>query len=204
MAEQIEQQVSEIFRQDAARAPALDAGVPHTVARIVRRRRVRRGLAAGLLVAALAIGTPIGHSVMSKEPARRSGTLTDLNTADCSPPESLTTVPARSTAFDGTVTAIAQDTQTADRSMRTAAVTFTVHHWFRGGTGATATAIMPAPLPPEVYVSEYGPAYTLGTRLLVIGAARPGSGRLQAWGCGYTRYYDEQTAAAWRHSVRGG
>jgi hypothetical protein len=210
MAEHIEQRVAEIFQEDAGRAPALDAGVPDKVVSILRRRRARRGLAAGLAVAALAIGAPIAHSMMRDEPAppttaARSGALPDSGMADCAPPESLAAVAAQSMSFDGTVTTIAEDAQTADPSARNATVTFKVNEWFRGGSGATATAIMSAPLPANLIVSEAGPAYTVGTRLLVSGQAigGPGNGRLQAWGCGYTRYYDEQTATAWRQAIRG-
>ena len=211
MADRFEQQVSEVFREDAGRAPALAAGAPEQVVRIVRRRRARWGLAAGLTIATLAIGTTLGHRVLSDEPvpptaAGRSGALPDSRMADCMPPESLAAVAALSMSFDGTVTAIVEDARTTSVDLRNATVTFKVNEWFRGGSGATATAVMQAPLPPDVLVSEAGPAYTVGTRLLVSGEAIGGqrSGRLQAWSCGYTRYHDEQTAAAWRQAVRGG
>lgn len=43
-------------------------------------------------------------------------------------------------------------------------------------------------------------AYGVGTRLLVSGGPRWGGPPLRdaiAWGCGFTRYYDPQTAADW-------
>jgi hypothetical protein len=211
MAEQIEQRLSEVFREDAGRAPALGAGVPEQVVRMVRRRRARWGLAAGLTVAVLAVGIPMGLGMVSDEPAPptavgRSGALPDSGMADCMPPKSPAAVAARSVSFDGTVTAIVEDAQPADPSMRNATVTFKVSQWFRGGSGPTATAVMQAPLPRNFIASEAGPPYTVGTRLLVSGEAigGQGSGRLQAFSCGYTRYYDEETAAAWRQAVRGG
>jgi hypothetical protein len=41
-------------------------------------------------------------------------------------------------------------------------------------------------------MSESPPSYSVGTRLLV---SREDA---IAWGCGFTRYVDEETAAAWR------
>jgi hypothetical protein len=210
MAEQIERRLAEVFREDAGRAPALSAGVPDEVVRLVRRRRTRWGLAAGLTVAVLAVGTPAAYNFVTEEPAPPvaaggSGAPPEMVAADCNPPESVAAVAALPMSFDGTVTAIVEDPQPADLGLRNATVTFQVNEWFRGASdakaGTTATAIMPAPLAPNEFVSEAGPAYTLGTRLLVSGEVK--GGRLQARGCGYTRYYDEQTAAAWRQAMPG-
>ncbi|WP_305789061.1 hypothetical protein [Symbioplanes lichenis] len=195
MAEPIEQRLAEIFREDAGRAPELDTAAPERVVRTVRRRRAGWVLAASLTVAALAL-TPV---VMRDDPAARGGPLPDSGLSDCLPPESLAAVAARTLSFDGTVTAIAVDTS---RDVPTATVTFEVNEWFRGGSGPTATATMQAPLPPHVLAGEAGPVYEIGTRLLVSGDTA--AGRATAWGCGYTRYYDDRTAAAWRQAVRGG
>ncbi|WP_306215414.1 hypothetical protein [Actinoplanes sp. RD1] len=197
-----EQRISAVFHEDAGRAPALDADVAEQVVRIVRRRRTRWGVAAGATVAVLAIGASAGAGMLRDEPAPPAatgprGALPGAGSFDCEPPESPAAVAARTMSFDGTVTAIAEDPVTGTRD---ATVTFKVNEWFRGGPGPTATATMRAPLPPNVLESEAGPAYTTGTRLLVSGDA-PG-GRLRAWGCGYTRYYDDQTAAAWRQAAR--
>jgi hypothetical protein len=202
MGERIEQRIAEVFREDAGRAPVLDAEVSGQVVSVVRRRRARWGIAAGLTVAVLAIGAPLARDAISDEPAPpaaagRSGALPGLPLADCQPPESPAAVAALAVSFDGTVTAIA-----GEAGQETAVVTFQVGEWFRGGPGATTTAILPAPLPPGRVVGEAGPAVTTGTRLLVSGDAL-GGGRLLARMCGYTRYYDDRTAAAWRRAVNG-
>ena len=44
----------------------------------------------------------------------------------------------------------------------------------------------------------------LGTRLLVSGEDRWDEGAMKhpiVWSCGFTRYYDRETAAAWRDAV---
>jgi hypothetical protein len=41
-------------------------------------------------------------------------------------------------------------------------------------------------------MSESPPSYAVGTRLLVSGEDQI------VWACGFTRYFDEETAAAWR------
>ena len=49
-------------------------------------------------------------------------------------------------------------------------------------------------------LSEAPPSYEVGTRLLVSGESRYGEGISKdgvAWGCGFTRYYDTETASAW-------
>jgi hypothetical protein len=82
-------------------------------------------------------------------------------------------------AFDGTITAVGSTV-----------VTFEVHEVFAGD------------VPDEVRIdlgpattsrrSESGPSYSVGTRLLVKVDGT------SAIGCGATRYFDEETAAAWR------
>ena len=83
-------------------------------------------------------------------------------------------VAARDLAVDGTVTAIDDGR-----------VTFDVH-----GTGESVTVDMAPPVPSRR--SDTAPSYSVGTRLLVSGDDGT------AWGCGWTRYYDEETAADWR------
>ncbi|MFD1948854.1 hypothetical protein [Nocardioides aestuarii] len=83
-------------------------------------------------------------------------------------------------SFDGTVTAI-----------EGGEVAFEVHETFGDGDlPAERTVRMGAPVTPTH--SEAAPSYSVGTRLLVTGSGA------QAWGCGGTLYYDEETAAAWR------
>jgi len=91
-------------------------------------------------------------------------------------------------------------------------VTFKVREWFSGGRFDTVTVDMqsvaagPAdPSDPTYSDPEYaGYAYGVGSRLLVSGEARWGGSALQspiAWGCGFNRYYDPETASAWRDAL---
>ncbi|MGZ5398677.1 MAG: hypothetical protein ACXWDL_00970 [Nocardioides sp.] len=83
------------------------------------------------------------------------------------------------TRFDGAITAIGAS-----------GATFEVNEVFAGDVPGTVTVDLgPAT---TSRASESSPSYSVGTRLLVstIGST--------ALGCGDTRYYDEETAAAWR------
>ncbi|MEJ5947008.1 hypothetical protein WDZ17_17070 [Pseudokineococcus basanitobsidens] len=109
-------------------------------------------------------------------------------------------------AFDGTITRI--DTGSLFQSNR---VTFEVTTWFRGpDTGAPASITLPmSPAEPRAGADGITredsrmldtPSYTVGTRMLVAGAARFGGGPLEdpvVWGCDFTRYYDQPTAQQW-------
>jgi hypothetical protein len=108
-------------------------------------------------------------------------------------------------AFDGSVSAIRHGS--ADTSMVGAAepdtVTFTVHEWFRGGTGdATVTLAFPRATPVSDRPDETTLNYGLGTRILVRGEIPPGGtfpdqvqiGEI----CGPSNYYDATAAAILR------
>lgn len=79
-------------------------------------------------------------------------------------------------------------------------VTFAVQEWFSGGSGDTVTVDLPAPYDEAAGSSTPGPVYGVGSRLLVSGADRSEGAPLEpiAWLCGFTRYYDEETATSWR------
>jgi hypothetical protein len=56
-------------------------------------------------------------------------------------------------------------------------------------------------LPGSADPSDPGYAYGAGSRLLVSGEARWGGSPLEhpiAWGCGFSRNYDPETATTWR------
>jgi hypothetical protein len=112
-------------------------------------------------------------------------------------------ISTRSFAFDGTVTDISPGTSNkpGKGQMDTVAVSFSVTEWWRGGSGFTATVDMPRPGTARHENDESPPAFQVGTRLLVAGEPRWGGAPLEdaiAWPCGFTRYYDERTAAEWR------
>lgn len=122
----------------------------------------------------------------------------------------LQTLQNRAFAFDGTVVSIGPE-----RYNRVAGpagdpgylgVTFKVNGWFRGGSQATVTVDMLSPtkeLINDGSISSQKASYGIGSRLLVSGEPRWGGLPLQdpvGWACGFTRYYDQQTADSWRHA----
>ena len=111
---------------------------------------------------------------------------------------------ARAFAFDGVVTSVGlpvSDTgEYADMGLP--GVTFEVREWFAGGTGDTVTVDLQADSgdPAEADFS-----YGIGSRLLISGESRSDGAPLEspiAWMCGFSRYFDEGTAAAWRTATR--
>jgi hypothetical protein len=78
-----------------------------------------------------------------------------------------------------------------DTEPRMSTVTVKVNRWYRGGSGESTNVLMPSPRRSE----DAPPDYDVGTRLLLSGARTP-DGYL-AWSCGFSRYYDKQTAATW-------
>jgi hypothetical protein len=104
-------------------------------------------------------------------------------------------------AFDGTVVSAVPNPDRAAMP-RTWTVTFTVHEWFRPSTGGTQTkALLWAGPGGRVQVSDAA-SYEIGDRLLISGRTDTGLTEPlippQAWGCGFSRTYDEATAATWR------
>jgi hypothetical protein len=102
-------------------------------------------------------------------------------------------------ALDGTVTEMGMQrfTQVPEDPVSYYAVTFRVHSWYRGGAGETVTLHMEWPFPrtPEGESTE---TYAVGTRLLASGVLSDVAGEgLIGQGCGFSRYYDEATAAEW-------
>lgn len=186
-------------------------GVVH---RPVRRRNPRGSwLVAGAVAASIAGGAVVvaaPWSVQTTRPdivATGTGALPEGESAtgagSCAVDYSLTTLAERTFAFAGTVIAI--DTGGLFGTNR---VTFQVQEWFRGGTATEVTLDMVPPIEPGGTATDSRqlttPSYTVGTRLLVSGASRGGDAQLEdgiVWGCGFTRYYDPTTAAAWRDAM---
>ncbi|WP_420111260.1 hypothetical protein [Pseudactinotalea sp.] len=93
-------------------------------------------------------------------------------------------------AFDGVVTGTGPSvSDRAGAVLGYTGVTFEVREWFAGGSGAEVTV-------------DLSSRPSIGTRLLVAGAARWGGQPLDApvsWqGCGFVRYFDPDLADAWR------
>lgn len=138
------------------------------------------------------------------EPIAGHGALPANTSASCVEPYDLTTLKRRAFAFDGTISRTVPMQPTADGGGPPPGyltVTFIVHEWFRGGEQTTVTLDMFGP----TVSSAQQTSYSIGTRLLVSGQPRWGGSPLQApiaWGCGFTRYYDQPTAASWRQTFR--
>lgn len=124
-------------------------------------------------------GAELQPPVDGPVPDTRTGAVELDSRSGCIKEYDADAVASRGFAFDGTVVGIDD-----------AGVTFEVHEWFVGDQPATVTVRMGGPTQPGM--SESAPSYSVGTRLLVSGEEDT------AWACGFTRYYDEQTAATWR------
>ena len=137
-------------------------------------------------------------------PARR-GPLGQGGTSSASCIEEYTprAVTERAFAFDGVVTAIGPSVTDGggEADLDYAGVTFRVERWYAGGSADTVTVDLPPPAEQQVRSDDFDPTYGIGTRLLVSGESRWGGDDPLAaplgWTCGFTRYYDEATAAAW-------
>ena len=136
-----------------------------------------------------------------EQAASATGPVSFSATASCVEEYSPRAMTGRAFAFDGTVTEIGESvTDRGDSGdLGYSGVTFRVDEWFVGDGPGTFTVDMGAPT--KSRMSESAPSYGVGSRLLVSGEDRWGEGGLEdpiAWGCGFTRYFDEDTAAAWR------
>jgi hypothetical protein len=216
MSTRIEQELRELFVADAGRTTS--AGLPDVARTIVRRRRTMR---ASWGVATLAAGSAIVFGVASIG----NQSVDSQDVLQATPPDSVTgralpggnsgrcvekytsaSVANRSFAFDGTVTSIGPgSTDRNDQGLGYVSVTFLVHEWFTGGSNDTVTVDVASPdwdANPQT-----APSFAVGSRLLVSGEPRWGGEPLEAavaWGCGFTRYFDDTTATAWRATTSDG
>jgi hypothetical protein len=183
-----------------------------------RRRYVLAGTAAaGLLVAAGTVGTVVtvtggdsggttSSEALDDPTGDRSGELPEAGAASCVAgwEEDRPIAEQLDFAFDGVVTDVgpALTDRPGSGGLVLVGVTFQVREWFAGGTGPEVTVDMQPPLRPgEGRSDDTVPAFAAGSRLLVGGSPRWGGAPLDdpiAWGCGFTRYYDQGTADAWR------
>jgi hypothetical protein len=192
--------VSEYLNAPAATSPrwqwvAVPAAVLVTVAVVVG-------------VAALSDRPTTSGPVVAPPPSAQQGALFGGpdSAVSCVKEYSPQEVARRSFAFDGTVTGIGQATTgRSDRGpLSLAGVTFEINEWFKGGSEDTVMVDLPPPVAAgrSREGSESSSAYEVGTRLLVSGEPRWGGlAPLKdpiAWGCGFTRYWDQKTAEDWR------
>ncbi|MCY7287577.1 MAG: hypothetical protein LH624_04850 [Cryobacterium sp.] len=157
------------------------------------------GLGLGLALALTACGDDASGQDADNPTADRTGPLPDEGSASCVESYDPQAVAGRSFAFDGEVVKIGPSVSDrgdgADLNLQ--GVTFQVQEWFSGGQDDTVTVDMLLP----GSSSEGGDAYGIGSRLLVSGEPRWGGSPLSApiaWACEFSRYYDADTATAWR------
>ena len=210
MSELLESAVREAFLAESQLAPD-----PHGLARTVQRRARRRplilgtaGVASLSVAAGLAVANPFA-STTTTPVSSAHGPLPVSGAQSCVEaysPETLKTLMQTNGAFafDGTVTRVIPLPALAHPPE--VLVTFDVHEWFHGGSGATTTIEMDPPAPTKHVTgeSELFNSYDVGTRLLVSGVPRwPGRTPAEpvAWSCGFTRYYDAAAADTWRETL---
>ena len=139
--------------------------------------------------------------------ADRRGPLPGGGVASCVETYAPRTVSKRAFAFDGVVVEVGPSVSDRgdEADLGLPGVTFEVQEWFSGGGGdGTVTVDMQPPTTGSEEPSDPELAYGLGSRLLVSGEARWGGSPLEspiAWGCGFSRYYDPETAKAWREAL---
>lgn len=168
--------------------------------------RLIAGVLFAVLVAGCADGSqapPDDQESASTEPAGDEVSMGGA--ASCVEEYGPETLAARDFAFDGTVEAVGEADASGPEgdSDGSVPVTFTVAEWFAGGDGDRVTVDMPAP---GMLSSDGAITHEVGSRLLVSGEPRFGGEPLDdavAWGCGFTRAYDDATAAEWRVSFAG-
>ncbi len=143
---------------------------------------------------------------VSRNPtADRTGPLPDGGAASCVESYAPDAVVGRAFAFDGVVVDVGLSVSDRgdEADLGLPGVTLEVREWFSGGQADTVTVDIQLPAAGSADPSDPGYAYGVGSRLLVSGEARWGGSPLEdpiAWGCGFSRYYDPETAAAWRNA----
>lgn len=221
-----EQQLEDLFDEQAQQAPAPDALLSGALCKVRSRRlRLAGGVGGGAALSAavvLAAGISLagpntavsGPMPAGTVPSGRGGQPVEVGgvAASCVAEYSPTLVAEKlDFAFDGTVISVGRpvsqrpgDPQPWDY----AGVTFRVNEWFKGGSAQTVTVDLPAQ--DRTWAEGHGSpsAYVPGTRLLVSGMARWGGGDPMAYpvawfGCGgFTRYYSDRIANSWRAANR--
>lgn len=220
MIEQVEEHLRAIFADEAQHAPSSETLERQALEWTKGQHTNHRVRTAFLIVAAAALaavtvaGISIGLDRSGSSavpipvvvgPDNRHGPISSSGAMSCVKEYSTTTLKARAFAFDGTAIAIGPSVSDKPGSRLDApGVTFEVNEWFHGGSADTVTVdIQGISTGEDGAASEFGWPSQIpeGTRLLVSGEPRWGGNPLDraiAWGCGFTRYYDQETADQWR------
>jgi hypothetical protein len=156
--------------------------------------RRRDAIVVSTMLAFVALAGGCAHPLAGGDPADAAPAASCVEEYN---PENVAT---RAFAFDGTVTGIGRHQN--DGYVR---VSFAVNQWFQGADRSTVTIDMAPPSSKAYETSVHGGPYEVGSRLLVSGQPRWGGHPLKAalaWGCGFTRLYDQATADAWPSAER--
>lgn len=137
-----------------------------------------------------------------------TGALPVGGTASCVESYTAKALARRAFAFDGVVVEVGPSVSDrgGEADLGLLGVTFQVQEWFSGGRADTVTVDLQPSATDSAGPFDPGDAYGIGSRLLVSGEARWGGSPLTdpiAWGCGFTRYFDPETAVAWRDALTG-
>ena len=223
MTELVEQQLELLFAEDAERAPVSAALTQGALRRVRHRRHAQAAWATGAaaaMEAAVAVvsgglftGQPVGRPLATPPVASKGpqailsgiapkGPLNSAGHGKCVEEYSSKRVTGRAFAFDGTIFAIGPARSNRPGvSLDLVAATFTVNHWYKGGSGSTVTVDVTHTGTGKGIEDSTTAVYGIGSRLLVSGTPRWGGAALTdaiAWGCGFTRYYDKATADSWQ------
>lgn len=220
MTDNVENELRRIFADDAERAPVSESLALDVSRKVRRNRRVRAAWTAGSLVAAASVAIAVigggetpgsqggRDQIAASDVIQGSGPLPGNGAGRCVEDYTASAAIGRSFAFDGTVAKIDPgDNEQASGYLGLVSVTFAVNEWFVGGSGDTVTISMMPPDPANGQSQDSAAIYEVGTRLLVSGEPRWGGAPLEdavAWGCDFTRYYDQATADAWRAELGRG
>lgn len=144
-----------------------------------------------------------GGEGTSNPTADRRGPLVGGAIPSCVEEYSPSAVRGRAFAFDGVVVSVGPPVSDTGEyaDMGLPGVTFDVREWFVGGSGDTVTVDLQVDPGDLADAAHRDYSYGIGSRLLISGESRSAGAPLQspiAWICGFSRYYDASTAAAWR------
>ncbi|WP_427893257.1 hypothetical protein ACQHIV_10300 [Kribbella sp. GL6] len=165
---------------------------------VVPRRR-RWGLAAAAAATAAAVVgvlVLLGHGPDEQPAVGPAPSTPHVPAASCVEGYSLTNLTHRSLAFDGTVERVSAVDGPAGAKFDRHEVLFLVNRWYRGGTGRHVTVITTGNRPADK------PSLQVGRRLLVSGETQSAAPPLAWTGCGFTRPYDQATAADWESVLK--
>jgi hypothetical protein len=151
--------------------------------RVLVKYVAKRPALIALLVLA-ACSSPQRDGSGTSSPAPSAGWLFKEGTARCVEAVAEKTLARRSWAFDGTIERVIVPSDPEDQAPTE--VVFTVHRWFKGGSGAKATVKTYSR--PDAVGSDGGPDPSIGARILASGVD------VYLWSCGFSMPYSDENA----------